>query len=296
MEKQEKIAQANMETRFRDNPCRGIVLGLNEHKRPVQIAWIMGRSENSKNRVYVVDDDPGRSGTVKTEAADPSKVKDPRLIIYNAMRTSKSGAELIVSNGDQTDTVHDALAKGGGPGGAGAAAALFFSSLETRYCEPDAPNFTPRITGLSGVKLDGDWGRVYISILKASPTAREKWLNAIANGGVNKENFSDGDQYNQAIGKVCGLDCLRFPTIRQTFELPVVPGFGYCITTYKPGSKTLDSFEGEPFSVPLKGGAEEIMNTFWAALEAQWKVSLAGKICEDGKIRVAKPINAMKKI
>lgn len=101
------LAQANFLALSQNPyPGRGIVTGLSETgEHLVQVYWIMGRSENSRNRVFKADDETGR---LFTEAADPSKVKDPSLIIYNAMRERGdwySTLDYVVSNGDQTDTV-----------------------------------------------------------------------------------------------------------------------------------------------------------------------------------------------
>ncbi len=102
-----QLAQANLRNLARNPyPGRGIVAGLDETGGyMVQVYWIMGRSENSRNRVFKADDDIGNIGRLYTEAADSSKVKDPSLIIYNAMR--EVGYHYIVSNGDQTDTVFE---------------------------------------------------------------------------------------------------------------------------------------------------------------------------------------------
>ena len=114
-------------------PGRGIVAGLDETGQYlVQIYWIMGRSENSQNRIFKSDSETGR---LYTEAADPAKVKDSSLIIYNAMR--ENDMYFIVSNGDQTDTV------------AASESPLLNVSLATRFYEPDNPNFTQRITAVS---------------------------------------------------------------------------------------------------------------------------------------------------
>lgn len=111
---------------------RGIVIGTSPDKKFAVCAYfIMGRSENSRNRVFVQDGE-----TVKTEPFDVSKVSDPSLIIYNAVR--KSGNRLIVTNGDQTDTVCDLMRDG----------KSFCEALKTREFEPDTPNFTPRISGI----------------------------------------------------------------------------------------------------------------------------------------------------
>ncbi len=140
---------ANLETLLSANPYpgRGIVLGQTpDGTRMVVAYFIMGRSPNSRNRVFERTEDG-----IRTRAYDPSKVEDPSLIIYNPLRTV-DGA-LIVTNGDQTDTVRDALVAG----------RSFEDALETREFEPDAPNLTPRISGLL---LPG--GRYQLSILKSA--------------------------------------------------------------------------------------------------------------------------------
>lgn len=130
------IAEENLDE-LAENPYpgRGIVQGLNwAGDMVLQAYWVMGRSENSRNRVLVVEDE-----IVRTEAYDPSKITDPSLIIYNAMRTfSDKHACHVVSNGDQTDTVITGFEEG----------QSFATSLEDREYEPDKPNYTPRITGL----------------------------------------------------------------------------------------------------------------------------------------------------
>jgi IMP cyclohydrolase len=113
-------------------PGRGIVIGKSEDgKKAVTAYFIMGRSENSRNRVFKEVED-----AVVTEPFDFSKVEDPSLIIYSAIR--KIDNKLIVTNGDQTDTIYEFIAKGG----------CFKSALKTREFEPDCPNFTPRISGM----------------------------------------------------------------------------------------------------------------------------------------------------
>ena len=140
---------ANPETLLSANPYpgRGIVLGQTpDGTRMVVAYFIMGRSPNSRNRVFERTEDG-----IRTRAYDPSKVEDPSLIIYNPLRTVDG--TLIVTNGDQTDTVRDALVAG----------RSFEDALETREFEPDAPNLTPRISGL----LLPD-GRYQLSILKSA--------------------------------------------------------------------------------------------------------------------------------
>ena len=113
-------------------PGRGIVLGQTpDGKKAVAAYFIMGRSENSRNRIFTE-----REGEVFTEPFDPSKVQDPSLIIYAAVRSFEN--HLIVTNGNQTDTVWDGLKAG----------KTFAESLESRAFEPDGPNWTPRISGL----------------------------------------------------------------------------------------------------------------------------------------------------
>ena len=130
-------------------PGRGIVLGLTaDGERAVAAYFIMGRSANSRNRIFTV-----REGEVFTEPFDASKVVDPSLIIYAAVR--QFGNQLIVTNGNQTDTIWEGLAAG----------KTFSEALESRCFEPDGPNFTPRISGL--LTLDPARPRYELSILKS---------------------------------------------------------------------------------------------------------------------------------
>ncbi len=127
-------------------PGRGILIGKSPDGKKFIVAYfIMGRSENSRNRVFVKTDDG-----IKTEAFDPSKLSDPSLIIYHPVRLFND--ELIVTNGDQTDTIRDFLAKD----------STFIKALRTREFEPDSPNFTPRISGI--LSTDGSYK---MSILKS---------------------------------------------------------------------------------------------------------------------------------
>jgi len=128
-------------------PGRGIVMGLGPNGEQVQIYWLMGRSENSKNRIFVQNAD----GSVRTKAFDEKKLTDPSLIIYNPLRIA-NGVQ-IISNGDQTDTIAEFLAKG----------KSVEEALKTRTYEPDAPNYTPRISGVFYPN-----GSYALSILKAS--------------------------------------------------------------------------------------------------------------------------------
>ena len=128
-------------------PGRGLVLGKSaDGKYAVAVYFIMGRSENSRNRVFAPTEDG-----IRKEAADAAKMTDPSLIIYHPVR--KVGRDLIVTNGDQTDTVRDYILEG----------RTFAEALKSRTFEPDGPNYTPRISGL----LSPD-GSFQLSILKSA--------------------------------------------------------------------------------------------------------------------------------
>lgn len=119
-------------------PGRGIIIGLSpDSKKLVQVYWIMGRSENSRNRIFEAD-----NGFIRTRAYDESKMKDPSLIIYYPAK--HYDGRHIITNGDQTDTIFDALKNG----------RSFEDALDTRRYEPDGPNFTPRISALIGSGKD----------------------------------------------------------------------------------------------------------------------------------------------
>ncbi|MBI3992985.1 MAG: inosine monophosphate cyclohydrolase [Candidatus Lambdaproteobacteria bacterium] len=135
-------------------------MGLSEDGRSlVQLYWIMGRSENSRNRIFVV-----RGNTLRTEPLHADKVADPSLIIYTAMR--EQGGLHIVTNGDQTDTVAETIAAGGS----------YIDALRNRQHEPDAPNWTPRIAG--GLEARRGLQRAWLAIVKADPTAPNRSLRA----------------------------------------------------------------------------------------------------------------------
>ena len=272
-----EIAEKNVREHLRDNPCRGLVLGLGENGSQMQVSWIMGRSENSQNRVYTV-----QNGILKTEAADPSKVKDPRLIIYNVMRSTVSGLH-VVSNGDQTDTVCSANSEFANSNSLylESVRAQFFRALAKRYCEPDAPNFTPRITGYHDSRQIDVVG---LSVLKAEPFARNRWIETEAK--IKAGDASAVHKYSKN----------EFPTIGDEFMRAVEPGFGYMLTTYMPGSKELPSFQGEPLLVPMRGTLEESMQTFWDALEPSFRVAVGGREINPDSVRYAQPINRFTKI
>ena len=228
-------AERNLEKLAKNQyPGRGIIVGLDETgENMVQVYWIMGRSPNSRNRVFSHDGE----GCVFTEAADKSQVKDPSLIIYNAMReVSFDGKNYlsVVSNGVQTDTIMDrpqGLRRDHLP-----------ANMKLWMYEPDAPNFTPRITATSTwMKYQNREAPLFqISILRKST-----WSDAC-----------DRHLYE--------IDGIGF-------------GFGYCVTTYMSDGNPLPSFRGEPYLLPLIGDAKEVANTYWESLNVDNLVSLAVK-------------------
>ena len=202
-------------------PGRGIVIGRSDDGlRAVLAYFIMGRSANSRNRVFTEKD-----GGIITEAADPSKLEDPSLIIYAPVRVS--GSRTIVTNGDQTDTIFEAYEKGHG----------FAKALRTRTFEPDAPNFTPRISGDVKVTKKGKMS-YKLSILRSDE----------GNGGSVERFF---------------------------FEYPQpVPGEGRFIHTYRCDGSPIPSFSGEPEKVKLSGDIDTFTNMLWNSLNEANKVSL----------------------
>lgn len=139
-------------------PGRGIVIGRSaDGKSAVAAYFIMGRSENSRNRVFVEDGDG-----IRTQAFDPSKMKDPSLIIYAPVRVL--GNKTIVTNGDQTDTIRDALADG----------MSYIDALRTCRFEPDAPNFTSRISGV--LNEDGSYDLSILKYFHSDPDACKRYF------------------------------------------------------------------------------------------------------------------------
>ena len=164
-----KEVTANLEA-LRKNPYpgRGIIMGLNNSgEHAVQVYWVMGRSDNSRNRLLVREEE-----SVKTVPFDASKVKDPSLIIYNAIRVI--GDKHVVSNGDQTDTVVETIQKGGS----------FEDALLTRTFEPDKPNNTSRISGMIALKpLRFNLSRIAVDqespSVKEDPTPRHDFFSPV---------------------------------------------------------------------------------------------------------------------
>ncbi|MCR5083322.1 MAG: IMP cyclohydrolase [Parasporobacterium sp.] len=202
-------------------PGRGIVVGKTPNGKKAVIAYfIMGRSENSRNRVFVADGDE----VIRTKAFDESKLEDPSLIIYAPMRVL--GNKTIVTNGDQTDTIYELMDK----------QMTFEQALRTREFEPDAPNYTPRISSVLHVE-NGTFNYA-MSILKSN------------NGNP--------------------IACNRY-TFAYTNPLP---GEGHFIHTYKCDGNPLPSFEGEPKLVEMMDDMDEFTKLVWESLNEDNKVSL----------------------
>lgn len=155
-------------------PGRGIIIGRSQDgTKAVAAYFIMGRSENSRNRVFVADGDG-----IRTQAYDPSKLTDPSLIIYAPVRVL--GNKTIVTNGDQTDTIYEGMDK----------QLTFEQSLRTREFEPDGPNYTPRISGIMHV-ADGGYSYA-MSILKSNngdPSSCNRYTFAYENAKAGEGHF-----------------------------------------------------------------------------------------------------------
>lgn len=200
-------------------PGRGIIIGKSaDGKKAVTAYFIMGRSANSRNRIFTE-----KNGDVFTEPFDASKVEDPSLIIYAAIRKYRNN--LIVTNGDQTDTVYNGLSGG----------KTFAKALEARKFEPDAPNFTPRISGLLTFE---DGGFSYqMSILKS----------------IDEE----------------GSDCARY-----TYSYPAKSGLGHFIHTYVCDGNPIPTFTGEPERVAVDSDIDVFTEKVWNALDENNRISL----------------------
>lgn len=216
------MKMTDMATELSSNayPGRGIVIGKSaDGKYAVAAYFIMGRSENSRNRIFVEEGEG-----IRTQAFDPSKLTDPSLIIYAPVRVL--GNKTIVTNGDQTDTIYEGMDK----------QLTFEQSLRSRTFEPDAPNYTPRISGILHVEK-GTYNYA-MSILKSS------------NGNPDS--------------------CHRYTF---AYENPKA-GEGHFIHTYMCDGNPLPSFEGEPKLIELTEDIDSFTNTLWSNLNADNKVSL----------------------
>ena len=200
-------------------PGRGIVIGKTPDGKKAAIAYfIMGRSANSRNRVFTE-----KNGEIFTEPFDASKVEDPSLIIYAAVRSYKNN--LIVTNGNQTDTIYDGLAAG----------KSFSQALQSREFEPDAPNLTPRISGM--LTFEGNDFTYEMSILKS--------------------------------GDAAGTFCNRY-----TFSYGASAGLGHFIHTYVCDGNPIPTFQGEPERVAMDDDIDAFTTDLWNALDAENKISL----------------------
>lgn len=201
-------------------PGRGIIIGKSANgKYAVTAYFIMGRSENSRNRVFVEE-----GAGIRTQAFDPSKLTDPSLIIYAPVRVLDN--KTIVTNGDQTDTIYKLMESG----------QTFEQSLRTREFEPDAPNYTPRISGI--MEINKGSYEYSMSILKS-----------------NNNN---------------PVSCNRYT---YSYENPVA-GEGHFIHTYMHDGNPLPSFEGEPKLISIPDDMKSFANLLWDSLNEDNKVSL----------------------
>lgn len=201
-------------------PGRGIIIGKSEDgTKAVTAYFIMGRSENSRNRIFVEEGEG-----IRTQAFDPSKLTDPSLIIYAPARVL--GNKTIVTNGDQTDTIYEGMDH----------QMTFEQSLRSREFEPDAPNYTPRISGIMHVER-GSYNYA-MSILKSD----------------------DGNPDS----------CLRYTF---AYENPQA-GEGRFIHTYQCDGNPLPSFAGEPKKIAISGEIDAFTDLLWNSLNEENKVSL----------------------
>ncbi len=215
-----KMISLEQELKGNAYPGRGIVIGKSQDGRKAVAAYfIMGRSENSRNRVFVED---GQG--IRTQAFDPAKMTDPSLVIYAPVRVL--GNKTIVTNGDQTDTIYEGMDR----------QMTFEQSLRSREFEPDAPNYTPRISGILHIENGGF--NYAMSILKSN------------NGSPDS--------------------CSRY-----TFAYENCPsGEGRFIHTYQGDGNPLPSFEGEPKLVSIPDDINGFGEMLWDSLNEDNKVSL----------------------
>ena len=200
-------------------PGRGIVIGKSEDgTKAVTAYFIMGRSANSRNRVFVEDGEG-----IRTQAFDESKLEDPSLIIYAPVRVLNNST--IVTNGDQTDTIRDFVVAG----------KSFEDALETREFEPDAPNWTPRISGMLTF-AENDF-TYKMSILKSADEA--------------------------------GTACNRF-----TYSYKAIAGVGHFLHTYMGDGSPLPTFTGEPERASIPNDIDAWTKEIWENLNEQNKISI----------------------
>ena len=217
------MALFDLKTLLSENsyPGRGIVMGKSADGKSAMFAYfIMGRSENSRNRIF-----ERFEGGMRTKAFDESKLSDPSLIIYNPYL--KLNDVDIITNGDQTDNVYDFMKD----------EKTFEDALNTREFEPDAPNLTPRISGVAYYDFANKDFSYKLSILKSS------------NGNPEACN-------------------------RYFYSYKPLSGLGHFIHTYKCDGNPIPSFYGEPEEIELPNTAEELADICWSNLNQDNKVSL----------------------
>lgn len=231
-----KMLSLEQELKGNAYPGRGIVIGRTKDGKHAAIAYfIMGRSENSRNRIFVEDGEG-----IRTQAFDPAKLTDPSLVIYAPVRVL--GNKTIVTNGDQTDTIYDLMDK----------QMTFEQSLRTREFEPDAPNYTPRISGI--LHIENNNFNYAMSILKSN------------NGNPDACNRYTFAYNNPAAGE------------------------GHFIHTYMGDGSPLPSFEGEPKLVEISNDMDAFGDMVWNSLNAENKVSLFIRFIEIESGRYASKI------
>ena len=221
-ERRKEMNKLSLEQELKNNayPGRGIIIGKTpDGKKAVTAYFIMGRSENSRNRVFVKEGEG-----IRTEAFDPAKLEDPSLIIYAPVRVL--GNKTIVTNGDQTDTIYEGMDR----------QMTFEQSLRSREFEPDAPNYTPRISGI--LHIENGTYNYAMSILKS--------------------NHGDPSA------------CRRYTF---AYENPAA-GEGHFIHTYMHDGNPLPSFEGEPKLVEMMDDMDAFTEMLWDSLNPDNKVSL----------------------
>ena len=212
----------SLEQELKNNayPGRGIIIGKTpDGKKAVTAYFIMGRSENSRNRVFVKEGEG-----IRTEAFDPAKLEDPSLIIYAPVRVL--GNKTIVTNGDQTDTIYEGMDR----------QMTFEQSLRSREFEPDAPNYTPRISGILHIE------------------------NGIYNYAMSILKSNHGDPSS----------CRRYTF---AYENPAA-GEGHFIHTYMHDGNPLPSFEGEPKLVEMMDDMDGFTEMLCNSLNPDNNVSL----------------------
>lgn len=215
-----KMVAISQELSSTSYPGRGIIIGRSaDGSKAVTAYFIMGRSVNSRNRVFVEDGEG-----IRTEAFDPSKLEDPSLIIYAPVRVL--GNKTIVTNGDQTDTIYEGMDR----------QLTFEQSLRSREFEPDAPNYTPRISGI--LHVENAKFNYAMSILKSNNGNPDS---------CNRYTFAYNNPFN---------------------------GEGHFIHTYMGDGNPLPSFEGEPEWIDIEGDIDTFTDRIWNSLNEENKVSL----------------------